>query len=81
MKFELIALLFVFLVSATPTKGDPLSADITCDEVVKRIGLKPLWLAERQVRKEFPDITEGQIAWGRKCVMEYRSALLKKFTR
>lgn len=54
------------------------SADlnISCEDVVKRVGMKPLWLAERQARKQYPDLTEAQIAWGRQCVEDHRRALL-----
>jgi hypothetical protein len=72
--FLLVATLFL-LASCEMARAHP--DQPTCDEVVKRVGMKPLWLAERQARKRYPDITEAQIAWGRACVEDHRRAMLK----
>lgn len=49
----------------------------SCEDVVAKVGLQPLWVAERRVRKEHPEITESQIAWGRRCVIDHRKAMVK----
>jgi hypothetical protein len=54
--------------------------NITCAEVVQRVGLKPLWVAEREARKLYPEITEAQIAWGRRCVLDHRKEVLRHVT-
>ena len=51
---------------------------ITCDEVVRRVGVKPLWVAERIARKEHPELTDEQIAWGKECVSDHRRAMLSQ---
>lgn len=58
--------------------GAEVPASLTCADVVERVGMKPLALAEREARREYPDITDAQIAWGRQCVADYRRALLDK---
>jgi len=72
-------LLFLLLAAALSLGAITLArADISCEEVVTRVGLKPLWLAERIARHEHPELTEAQIAWGRKCVRDYRRAVRER---
>lgn len=53
----------------------------SCEEVVARVGLKPLWIAEREAKRKYPDITQEQIAWGRKCVTDHRRAVAEGLAR
>jgi hypothetical protein len=74
--FLVLAIMFALgamVVRAHAQEPDP---NITCADVVKRVGLKPLWVAERQARKKYPDITEAQIAWGKQCVTDHRRAVV-----
>ena len=73
--FLFLAAMFAFG-AITLAHAQP-APDITCEEVVKRVGMKPLWLAERDARKKYPELTESQIAWGRQCVTDHRRAVVK----
>jgi hypothetical protein len=74
--FLLFAVLFS-LGAMSLARGQGPEQGITCEEVVKRVGLKPLWLAERQARRKYPDITDAQIEWGKQCVTDHRRAVLQ----
>ena len=77
--FFMLAVLFLIGTAPRHARSADLGvpADITCEQVVERVGLRPLWLAERDARRKYPDITEAQIAWGRKCVSDHRWAKIK----
>jgi hypothetical protein len=72
----LVLAAMLFLASMVHAEAQT-APNISCEEVVKRVGLKPLWLAERQARKKYPDITDAQIAWGKQCVIDHRKAVVK----
>lgn len=72
-----LALAAMFSLGAISLAHGQDAPHITCEEVIKRVGLKPLWLAEREARKKYPDITDTQIAWGKQCVTDHRRALLE----
>ena len=78
--FLMLTVLFLIGVSRQHARGADLAvpADITCEQVVERVGLKPLWLAERDARRKYPAITNEQIAWGKQCVIDHRHAAWEK---
>ena len=74
--FLVLAVVLLLASMVVHAEAQP-APDISCEEVVRRVGMKPLWVAEREARKKYPDITEEQIAWGKQCVIDHRRAMGK----